>query len=160
LPVILNVGLQTDVTEVAVAISQAGGRHGNQRGFSGKERDQAGERELTVPVRVVEGVDLVPADVHSEVNVVAALGPQHVLLYRELVLQEAEWIRDIRAQTRQARHANANVLPCREGFQYIARGDEGLGFGFERPRKGEAERVQKCGRENVALLNGGELVVV
>ena len=54
---------------------------------------------MTVPIRVVEGVNLVPADMHPEVDVVAALSPQQVVFFREFVLQEPEWVGDVRAQT-------------------------------------------------------------
>ncbi len=98
LPVVLNIGLQADVAEIAIPVSLPVHRAGEQRWRAGEKSNQAGKGVIPVPIRVAVGVDLMPPDVHSKLDVVASFGPEQIVFFGKFVLQEPERVGEIRTQ--------------------------------------------------------------
>src|SRR5713101_7889713 len=93
-------------------------------------------------------------DMNADLQAVASLGPNHVVLLRKFVFQKAERVSEVRAQLGHAVDRQPDILAAREYLQHAAAGVVRFGFGFKGTGERETELVEQRGRENVPLLKG------
>jgi len=101
------------------------------------------------------------AKLSADLNSVAALRPNQVVALGEFVLDVLEIGNDAGSNGGQARHGDESVLAILS-WENLQRGCGWSGrfnFGAGGTRKRSAERVDQVGRENMALLESGKLIL-
>src|SRR5690348_3732367 len=78
-PVVLDVGSETEVTEIAVPVRFTVACTGEEARAAGQQVGQSAEGVVPIPIGVAEAVDLLPPYARTDFQCMVALGPGHVV---------------------------------------------------------------------------------